>query len=148
VLSVIPSVPRKTIAALHVTGDPGSILHVSYADNLVSATSWQALDTITLTNPPQLYFDVADPLPAHRFYRAWQTNVPSERPALDVGMATEVTLTGAVGSKLRVDYINQIGPTNAWVALDTVTLSNTVQPYFDVTMWRQPLRLYRFVPVP
>ena len=87
-------------------------------------------------------------MPAHQFYRAWQTNVPSERPALDVGMATEVPLAGTVGSDLRLDSINQINPTNAWVALDTVALTNTSQPYFDVTMWRHPPRLYRFVPEP
>ncbi len=59
-----------------------------------------------------------------------------------------ITLTGAIGSKRRIDYINQFGPTDAWVTLDTVTLTNGAQPDFDLTMWRQPARLYRIVPVP
>jgi len=47
-----------------------------------------------------------------------------------------------------VDYINQFGPTDAWVTLDTVTLSNTPQLYFDVAAPGQPPRLYRLVQVP
>jgi hypothetical protein len=57
-------------------------------------------------------------------------------------------LTGSVGSSLRADYINQFGPTDAWVALDTVTLTNTPQLYFDVSAPGQPPRLYRLVEVP
>ena len=136
------------VPVLFLTGDAGSLLHLSYANALGSLASWQALDAVTLTNSPQLYFDLSDPVRPYRFYRVWQTNVPSVRPALDVGMATEITLTGAIGSKVRIDYINQIGPTDAWVTLDTVTLTNTTQPYFDLTMFRQPTRLYRLVPGP
>jgi hypothetical protein len=57
-------------------------------------------------------------------------------------------LTGNVGDTLQVDYINQFGPTNAWVTLDTVTLTNTSQLYFDVSAIGQPPRLYRMAPVP
>jgi hypothetical protein len=49
---------------------------------------------------------------------------------------------------LRLDYINPIGPTNAWMTLDTVTLTNTAQLYFDVSVIGQPPRLYRIVPQP
>ena len=49
---------------------------------------------------------------------------------------------------MRIDWINQFGPTDAWVTLDTVALTNTTQPYFDFTMFRQPARLYRVVQVP
>jgi hypothetical protein len=56
--------------------------------------------------------------------------------------------TGAIGSSVRIDYINQFGPTNAWVTLDTVTLTSSPQLYFDLTMFRQPTRLYRLVAVP
>ena len=59
-----------------------------------------------------------------------------------------VTLTGAVGKAVRVDYINQFGPTDAWVTLDTVILTNTTQLYFDVSAIGQPPRLWRIVPVP
>jgi hypothetical protein len=53
-----------------------------------------------------------------------------------------------VGDSLRLDYINQTGPTDAWVPLDTVTLTSTSQLYFDVSVLSQPGRLYRIVPVP
>ena len=57
-------------------------------------------------------------------------------------------ITGNVGDSLRLDYINAIGPTDAWVTLGTVTLTNTWQLYFDVSAPGQPARLYRIVPVP
>jgi hypothetical protein len=47
-----------------------------------------------------------------------------------------------------VDYINRFGPTDAWATLDTVTLTNTSQLYFDVSAPGQPPRLYRLVQVP
>jgi uncharacterized repeat protein (TIGR03803 family) len=147
-LSVIPPVPRRTVPALYLAGDVGSLLHLSCAETLAGATPWQPLDVVTLTNVPQLYLDLSDPVPSQRFYRAWQTNGPSASPTINVSMATEITLAGAPGDKLRIDYINQFGPTDAWVTLDTVTLTNTAQLYFDLTMWRQPTRLYRVVPVP
>jgi hypothetical protein len=147
-LSVIAPVPRRTVPMLNLTGDVGSLLHLECADTLAGGPSWQALDTLTLTSSPQLYIDLVSPVRSYRFYRAWQTNVASVRPAVAVGMATELTLSGAVGSKVEIDYINRYGPTDAWVALDTVTLTSTTQPYFDVSMWRQPARLYRLVPVP
>jgi hypothetical protein len=53
-----------------------------------------------------------------------------------------------MGDSLRLDYINQFGPIDAWVTLDTVTLTNTAQLYFDVSASGQPQRLYRIVPLP
>ncbi|MCX6916885.1 MAG: immunoglobulin domain-containing protein, partial [Verrucomicrobia bacterium] len=147
-LSVIPPVPRKMVPAISLTGDVGSVLHPSYADALGRGADWQALDAVTLTATPQFYPDLTHPLPSARFYRAWQTNVPSVQPVLEASLATELTLTGAIASKVRVDYINQYGPTDAWMTLDTVAMTNTTQPYFDFTMFRQPARLYRLVPVP
>jgi len=127
----------------------GSSLHVEYADTLAPSPTWQALGVITLTNLPQLCLDLSVPMPPHRFYRAWQGNQPSLPPAVYLGgMATEITLTGAIGDKVRVDYINQIGPTDAWVTLDTITLTNPTQCCYDLTMWQQPPRLYRLVTVP
>ena len=59
-----------------------------------------------------------------------------------------ITLTGNIGDQLRLDCINQFGPTNAWMTLGTVTLTNTSQLYFDLSAPGQPRRLYRIVPVP
>ena len=69
-------------------------------------------------------------------------------PTLDAKMVAALTLTGLVGGTVRVDYINQFGPTDAWVTLATVPLTNTSQLYFDTSAWRQPQRLYRLVQVP
>jgi hypothetical protein len=146
-LSVIPSVERQVVPAIGLTGGTGSFLHLEYADHLVAgAPPWSSLTNVTLGSGPQLCFDLSQPLPAQRFYRTWQTNGP--QPALDMSQATEIPLPGAIGSSMRVDYINQFGPTDAWVTLDTVTLTNTPQLYFDLGMFRQPVRLYRLVPVP
>jgi hypothetical protein len=53
-----------------------------------------------------------------------------------------------MGGSVRLDYINQFGPIDAWVTLDTVTLTNASQLYFDVSAPMQPARLYRLVPSP
>jgi len=97
---------------------------------------------------PQLYLDVSQPLPSYGFYRAWQTNAPSAPSALQLGLATELTLVGTIGSQVRIDYINQFGPTDAWVTVETITLTNTTQLYYDLTAFRQPSRLYRVFPLP
>jgi hypothetical protein len=147
-LNVIPAVPRRTVAAVFLTGDLGSLLHLGYADTVAATPAWQTLASLTLTNPPQLWLDLTDPMPSARFYRVWQAGTPSVLPAADLALATELTLTGTPGTNLRVDWINQFGPTDAWVTLATVTLTAASQPYVDVTMIRQPPRLYRLVPVP
>jgi hypothetical protein len=63
-------------------------------------------------------------------------------------MIPAITLTGNLGDKLRLDYINQFGPIDAWVTLDTVSLTNTSQLYFDVSAPGQKPRLYRLTPIP
>ena len=56
--------------------------------------------------------------------------------------------TGSVGAHLRGDGINVMGPTDAWFTLNTVSLTNSTQRYFDTSAPGQPRRLYRLVPVP
>ena len=146
-LSVIPPVERRIVPALNLTAEVGSFLQLDYVNSLAPGAQWLSLTKVMIESTPQLYFDVSEPLPVQRFYRAWQT-MPSAGLVLDMMLATEIPLTGAIGSSLQIDYINEFGPTNAWVTLDTVTLTNTTQLYFDVTMFRQPARLYRLVPVP
>ncbi len=63
-------------------------------------------------------------------------------------MVPAITLTGNIGDSLRLDYINQYGPIDAWVNLGTVTLTNTSQLYFDTSEPGQPARLYRIVQGP
>jgi hypothetical protein len=49
---------------------------------------------------------------------------------------------------VRLDYINQLGPIDAWVTLATLPLTNTSQLYFDTSAPGQPHRLYRVVQMP
>jgi hypothetical protein len=147
-LSVIPPVERRMVPALALEGQSGSLLHLDDADALDPSPGWVTFDSVTLTNTSQWYFDLSLPLPPQRFYRAWQAGGPSVVPALDLKRVPALTMTGAVGSTVRAEYINQFGPTDAWVALDTVMLTNTSQLYFDVSAPGQPPRLFRLVQVP
>ena len=147
-LNVIAPVARRPVPAVNVTAAPGSSLGIDYCDDPGSTAGWQTAATMTLSNTSQFYFDTSEPLPPQRLYRVWQSGMPGAAPSLNLNFVPAITLTGNVGDSLRLDYINAIGPTNAWVALDTVTLTNTSQLYFDVAMLGQAGRLYRIVPLP
>jgi len=149
VLNVIPVVERRPAVGVQLMGDAGSLLNVDYANSLSATPNWLPLDTMTLASTSQYYFDLSEPLPPQRFYRAWQTGTPGVLPSLSLfGIVPAITLTGNIGGSVRVDYINQFGPIDPWVTLDTVTLTNTSQLYFDVSAPGQPQRLYRLVPLP
>jgi hypothetical protein len=147
-LNVIPAVVRRPVLGVKVTGENGSLLNVDYASSLSPRPNWTTLGSVSLITTSQLYFDLSAPLPPQRFYRAWQTGTPSVVPSLNLNFVAAITVTGNVGDTLRLDYINAIGPTDAWVTLGTVTLTNTSQLYFDVSAPGQPTRLYRIVPLP
>jgi uncharacterized repeat protein (TIGR03803 family) len=147
--NVIAAVERRPVPGVRVTGQTASLLNVDYVGFLSPAPNWTPLGSVSLTSTSQYCFDLTLPLPPQRYYRAWQTGTPGVMPSLSLpGMVPAITLTGNLGGSLRLDYINQFGPTNAWVTLDTVTLTNSPQLYFDVTMFRQPTRLYRLVRSP
>ena len=59
-----------------------------------------------------------------------------------------IKLAGDVGSSWRIDYVNDLGPTNNWTTLAIVTLTNTSQVYFDTTALGQVHRFYSVVPLP
>jgi hypothetical protein len=147
-LNVIAAVERRPVPGVKVTGETGSLLNVDYADSLSHTPNWATLASVSLTSTSQYYFDVTLPLPPQRFYRAWQTSTPGVRPSLDLHLVPAIKLTGTIGDSVRLDYINQFGPIDAWATLDTVTLTNPSQLYFDTSAWRQPQRLYRLVQVP
>ncbi len=148
VLNVIPDVPATAVPVLVGSAESGTALNLQFADSLASSVNWQPLTELRLgTNTRQLYIDW--PLPAsYRFYRAWQTNGVSQPPVLAMNSIPAITLAGAIGSSVRVDYINQFGPTDAWVTLTTVTMTNTEQIYFDTSALGQPRRLYRLIWIP
>jgi hypothetical protein len=129
-------------------GQAGNFTGLDYRDNIGATANWETMATMTLSNSSQFYFDLSQPLLPQRFYRAWQTGTPSVIPSLDLHLVPAITLTGNIGDSLRVDYINQVGPVDAWGTLDTVTLTNTSQLYFDTSSIGQPARLWRIVPVP
>jgi hypothetical protein len=131
-----------------VTGETASLLHVDCADSLSPAPNWTTIGSVSLTSTSQYYFDLTLPLPPQRFYRAWQTGTSGVLPFLDLHLVPAITLTGNIGHSVRLDYINRFGPIDAWVTLDTVTLTNASQLYFDVSAPGQPPRLYRLVPSP
>ena len=147
-LHVIPAVERRPVPGVKVTGETASLLNVDYANSLSPAPNWITLGSVSLTSTSQFCPDLTMPLPPERFYRAWQTGTPSVVPSLNLNIVPAITLTGNVGDSLRLDCINAIGPTNDWVTLDTVTLTNTSQLYFDVSAPGQPARLWRIVPAP
>ncbi len=146
-LNVIALVERRLVSRLTLSGQLATPFNLEYSEALAPTQSWASLSTLDLTNSPGFYFDLASPLPPQRFYRAWQPSEPTNPPALGLNLIPALTLTGNLGDQVRVDGINQFGPVDAWFTLDTVTLTNTSQLYFDVTALRQPQRLYRFVPV-
>jgi hypothetical protein len=147
-VSVIAAVERRPVPGVKLMGEAGSLLSVDYADSLSPAPNWSMLGSVGLTTTSQYYFDLTLPFPPQRFYRSWQTGTPGMRPSLDLHLVPVITLTGSIGGSVRVDYINQFGPIDAWFTLDIVTLTNTSQLYFDTSAWRQPPRLYRLVQVP
>jgi hypothetical protein len=67
---------------------------------------------------------------------------------LGVSVVPAISLVGDVGDTLRLDYINAIGPTNAWIPLATITMTNTNQIYIDLSALGQPRRYYRSVFLP
>jgi hypothetical protein len=148
ILNVITPVERRPVPGIKVIGQLGTSWDVVCADYLSPAPNWTCLGSISLNTAPQYYFDLTQPLPPQRFYRTQLDTDPFVVPILDLHMIPAITLTGSIGASVRVDYINRFGSTDAWVTLDTVTLTNTSQLYFDIFAPGQPERLYRLVPVP
>ncbi len=148
VVNVIPVVERRPVPFLTLTADPGTTLQLECAEGGCSGTKWTSMDTLTLATGAAEYFDLSSPLPAARYYRAWHATPGAPPPALDLDYVPAITLSGQPGNKLRLDFINAIGPVDAWSSLATLTLTNSTQLYFDTTVLGQPSRLYRIVPVP
>ena len=144
-LGVIPPVQRRQVPAVGLQGQAGTSPYLLYAEAVDAG--WLLLAPVTLAATQQFYADLSAPLPPQRIFRTAQ-GFPGQPPRLQMNLATEITLTGAIGSQVRVDCINQFGPTNAWTTLNTVILTNTAQPYFDFGSYQMPARLYRVVAIP
>ena len=68
--------------------------------------------------------------------------------ALDLNMVPAIALRGGEGLTYHLDYINALGPTNAWITLATVVITNSGQLFFDSSAIGQPARLYRLMQLP
>jgi hypothetical protein len=147
-LNVISPVPRRMVPGLTLMGQSGSVLNLEFTGALGPSPIWLPLESVLITNASQWYFDLTTPQPPETFYRAWQAGSPSATPELRLDLVPAISLTGPIGSSVRLDYINQFGPVDAWQPLATVTLTNSPQLYFDTSMIGQRARLYRVVPLP
>ncbi len=123
-------------------------MNLDFTAALGPAPLWTTFDHVPLAAPSQWYFDLSSRLLPQGFYRAWQSEPLAPPPTLDLQRIPALTLTGTSGHSVRLDYINQYGPTDAWVTLATITLTNASQLYFDTSVIGQPPRLWRVVPVP
>lgn len=148
ILSVIPRVERKLVPGLSITGQTGTTVNLEYASSLGPSADWIEFDSQDLVNPTEWYFDVNAPLNTNRFYRAWQGGIAESAPSLDLHLISAIQLSGVPGTSIRIESINQEGPTNAWFAIATVQLTNTTQSYFDTSAVDQPARLYRLLIAP
>jgi uncharacterized delta-60 repeat protein len=147
-LAIISPVERRTVPGLTLTGAVAGVVEVESTVALENGGGWDLLATVTLTSPPNWCFDLTEPLPTQRFYRATVISGGHTVPWLGLNMIPALTLTGNSGDQIRVDAINRYGPTDAWFPLATVTLTDTAQLYFDTNAVAQPPRLYRFTTIP
>ena len=144
-LNVIADVPRRLAPALQLTGLLTNPVNLEVTAVPDSMSGWAPLASVNLMESPQWYFDSSMPLPPKRFYRGWQADAPVGLPLLELEMVPAIALTGAPGNYIRLDYINQFGPVDAWRTLATVLLTNSSQLYFDTSAVGQPPRLYRLI---
>jgi len=107
--------------------------------------SWSTWQSVVLASAREWFFDVTGSA-SPRFYRTVQSLGPGSGPALELHLVPTITLTGAVGSQIQVDYLKQSGSTNAWTEVATVALTNASQFYFDTSAIGQPPRFYRLIP--
>jgi uncharacterized repeat protein (TIGR03803 family) len=147
-LNVIPVVPRRPAPFLTLQGETGSALQVECLDGIATNTAWAGLATLNVASNPVLFGDPTLQLPPLRFYRTSQFTLADAPSVLGLQFVPGILLTGNPGDKRRVDFINAIGPVDAWSPLGTITLTNSPQLFFDSSAHDQPRRLYRIVPLP
>lgn len=142
-LSIIPPVPKRLLPGLLLRAEPGKLVQIEYASEVAPQPNWRPLAQATMQDDTDWYFDLSAASESARYYRVSQE--ASNAPSVALHFVTAVTLNGAVGDRIRLDYINRVGPVDAWVPLATVTLTNPPQVYFDTSGVGAPTRLYRVV---
>ncbi len=147
-LSVIAPVQRHWVPRVLVSGQPGTAVSLESTDALQDTAQWQLVDQLTLGGPSDWVFDLSDPLPTQRFYRASHTN---GSVAVELGkpqFSNAIQLSGTPGTSVLVEGIERFGPIDAWFNVATVVLTNSPQVYFDMGVTNKEQRLYRITPVP
>ena len=144
-LNIIPSVKKRTVPFLRAWVICNCArLHFECADSPIGP--WFPLTSIDQTNGGVSFLDCSLSLPERRFYRVW-TDYRSN-PGLRITPITAIYLSGSVGTRLQIDSLNAIGPSDAWLPFDTVTLTNSTQLYSNERMLGKIGTLYRAAPVP
>ncbi len=64
-------------------------------------------------------------------------------PSLNINMVPMISMMGDIGSSNQLQYVNAVGPTDAWNLIATIGITNIPQIYFDVSAIGQPARFYR-----
>lgn len=144
-LSVIPWVEKRTVAVLWAAVLlNGTVLHFECADR--PAGPWVPLQSLVQSNGRSYFVDRLSGLPDERFYRVGANS--DYPPWLWIDSTTAVWLSGSVGTKLQIDCLNAIGPPDAWLPLDTVTLTSPTQLYSSDALLGKIGKLYRVLRLP
>ena len=109
-LQVIAAVERRPVPGIKVMGQPGSLWNVDYADSLSPAPNWTRSVPSAWVARRQYYFDLTQPLPAPAVLPGVADHDPAVLPILDLHMVPAITLTGTVGSSVRVDIHQPVWP--------------------------------------
>jgi hypothetical protein len=129
--------------ALQIAGTPGESLDLESSESLNVPDSWTDLATLTLTNNPVWWFDPTPALPTQRYYRARHLGVAKAPAVLRPHLLPTISISGSVGTRLFLEYINQFGPTDTWTRLVDLQISASPLVYFDTNSIGQPPRIYR-----
>lgn len=66
-------------------------------------------------------------------------------PSLNIYMVPGISINATVGTTNELQYEDVFGPTNAWLNLTNVVITNNPQWYFDTSAIGQPQRFYQLV---
>ncbi len=146
ILTVIPSLNKRTVPVIWAsTALNGSKFPIEYTDDL--GFRWLPLVDLVQSNGRVFYIDRSPALLQQRFYRV-RNQSDEYSPLFWMDATTAIYLSGRVGDRIRVDFLDAIGTPDAWQTLDTVTLDSTNQWYASDAMLGKIGKLYRIVPVP
>jgi hypothetical protein len=141
-LNVVAPLRIAALPALALQGDLGASVDLEYCDALTPEPVWHSLGSVILTNTAQLYLDPSAPSGGQRFYRKIASAAP-----LGFVRVPMITVFGAVGDSVRLEYAESSAPDALWQPLTTFTLTNSFQTYLDDSP-ASPDRRYRAVAAP